>query len=127
MSCSRSICTGNAGGTKAMRIELKHKAILVAALFIAALFCVSSLRSHFLIQKLDRRVDKAQRLADEHYRRAAELEKQTHIFMEKAAYLESELAEIQTAARKQDETLEKLSADTDAARRDLQRFRDRAR
>ncbi|QYO65520.1 hypothetical protein [Leptolyngbya sp. 7M] len=110
-----------------MRIELKHTAIVVFGLFVAALFAVSSLRSYFLIQRLERRVDEAQRLADENHRRAAELEIQTHIFKEKAAYLESELAEIQTAARKQDETLEKLSADTDAARRDLQRLRGRTR
>lgn len=104
-------------------MTLKHKLIAIATTLAALLIIGDAIRSHFQIQRLERSVEQAKQTADEQRHRSDELEKQTYIYKEKAAYHEHKLAELQTAAKQQDETLEKLSADTDAARRDLDRFR----
>lgn len=104
-------------------MTLKYKLYLAAATLIAVLIIGISIRSHFQITRLEHAVEQIKHIADEQKHRSDELEKETYIYKEKTAYLEARLAEIQTAARKQDETLEKLSTDTAAARRDLQRYR----
>lgn len=108
-------------------MTLKHKLYAAAATLIAVLIIGNSIRSHFQITRLERIVKQTKHLAGEQQQRSDDLEKQTYIYKEKAAYLEARLAEIETAAREQDEQLEKLSADTAAARRDLQRHRERAK
>lgn len=104
-------------------MTLKQKLIAIAAALVVALVIGNAIRSHFQIKGLERAVEQTKQTAAEQTRRSDELEKQTHIYKEKAAHLESKLTEIQTAAKQQDETLEKLSADTNAARRDLDRVR----
>ncbi len=106
---------------------LKYKLYAAAATLIVALIIGNAVRCHFQITRLERAVEQTKHLAEEQQHRSDEIEKQTYIYKEKAAYLEARLAEIQTAARKQDETLEKLSADAASARRDLQRHRERAK
>ena len=101
----------------------KHKLIAIAATLMALLIIGNAIRSHFQITKLERTVEQTKRSADEQTLRSEELEKHTYIYKEKIAYLEHKLAEIQAAAKQQDETLENLSADTDAARRDFNRVR----
>lgn len=101
----------------------KQKLIAIGATLVVALFIGNAVRDSLRMQKLERDVEQTKQIAEKQMHRSDELEKQTYIYKEKAAYLESKLAEIQTAAKQQDETLEKLSADTDAARRDLDRFR----
>ncbi len=108
-------------------MTLKYKLYAAAAMLIAVLIIGNAVRSHVQITKLERAVDQTKHLADEQLHRSDELEKQTYIYKEKAAYLEARLGEIQTAARKQDEQLEKLSADTVAARSDLKRHRNRSK
>ena len=108
-------------------MTLKHKLYAAAATLIAALMIGSTIRSHFQIARLEKAVEQTKDLADGQKHRSDELEKETYIYKEKAAFLEASLTEIQTAARKQDEQLEKLSADSAAARRDLQRYRERAK
>jgi len=106
-----------------MNMTWKQILIAIAATLVVALVIVNVLRSHFHIKTLERTVEQTKQTADEQKHRSDELEKQAYIYKEKAAYLEQRLAEIQAAAKQQDETLEKLSADTDAARRDLDRVR----
>lgn len=103
--------------------NLKTKLLFAAITLIGLTAVITAIRSHILIARLESAVEQTKQSADEQKQRSDELEKQTYIYKEKTAYLEQKLAEIQTAAKQQDETLEKLSADTDAARRDLQRFR----
>jgi predicted Holliday junction resolvase-like endonuclease len=101
----------------------KYKLIAIAATLVVAILIGNAVRDSLRIRKLERAVEQTKHVADEQMYRSDELEKQTYIYREKAAYLEHKLAGIQTTAKQQDETLEKLSADTDAARRDLQRVR----
>jgi hypothetical protein len=104
-------------------MTLKYKLIVIATTLFIVILIGITVRDSLRIQKLERAVVQTKQIADEQKLRSDELEKQTYTYKEKAAYLESQLAEIQTAAKQQDETLEKLSSDTDAARRDLDRFR----
>ncbi len=108
-------------------MTLKHKLYFAAAMLIAVLIIGNSIRSYIQIARLEQAVERTKHLADQQQQRSDELEKQTNIYKEKAAYLEARLTEIETAARNQDEQLEKLSADSAAARRDLQRHRERAK
>ncbi len=103
--------------------ELKIKIALGLAAALALFALATGVSSHLRMRSLETTVTETKRSADEQKIRSDELEKQTFIYKEKAAYLESKLAEINAAAKQQDETLEKLSADTDAARRDLERSR----
>lgn len=104
-------------------MTLKYKLFTIAATLTIALVIGNAVRSHLHMKTLELSVKQTKESAAEQKLRSDKLEKQTYIYKEKAVYLESRLADIQTAARQQDETLEKLSADTDAACRDLQRFR----
>jgi predicted negative regulator of RcsB-dependent stress response len=106
-----------------MDMTLKYKLIATAATLVVALVIGNAVRSHFHMKTLERAVEQTKQSADTQKLRSDELEKQTYIYKEKTAYLERRLAEVQTAAKQHDETLEKLSTDTDTARRDLQRFR----
>lgn len=103
--------------------ELKTKIVIGVAAIIALFAIATAVSSHLRLRSLEQTVTETKRYADDQKQRSDELEKQTHIYKEKAAYLESKLVEINAAAKQQDETLKKLSADTDAARRDLDRVR----
>lgn len=103
--------------------EIKTRLVIGVAAVVVLIAVAAAVSSHLRMRSLERAVTETKQTADEQKHRSDEMEKQTHIYKEKAAYLEQRLAEIQAAGKQQDETLEKLSADTDAARRDLDRVR----
>jgi hypothetical protein len=105
---------------------LQWKLIAGAAIVLASAMLVTAVRSHFRIVRLETSAARSITAAQDADRRSQELETETYIYKEKAAGLEQELAAQRARAEKQNEELKKLSADTDAARRELQRHRDRA-
>ena len=104
-------------------MELKHKVIAAAgaALLIAA--TVGWLVSHVRISRLERSAERNIEAAERQAAKADELEKQTYVYKEKIEELEARQGEIRREAERRDAGLEKLAADTDAARRELDRLR----
>ncbi len=100
---------------------------IFAALMVAAIFLIGiaggSIWSNYKIGQLERAVESAKTDAAEKATAANEVEKRSAIFAAKTEYLEKKLAEIQAIARRQDEELEKLNVDTDAARGRVERAR----
>jgi len=68
-------------------------------------------------------VKDAKTLAAEKEQRADELEAKARVYEEKIAYLELNLAELKTLARKQDEELKNIEITTGRARADVERAR----
>ena len=99
---------------------------LAAASVIAVIAIAAAAWSHLKLTKLEAAARKAVAESEMQRARADRLETETHIYKEKAAYLERQIAELNAAARQQDEELKKLSADTDSARRALRDARRRA-
>lgn len=104
-------------------MTIHAKLYLYAAAALLAVAAAFGIWSHFRTEGMERAVRDSAAAAESEKRRADRLETETHVYKEKAAYLEKQLAEIRSHARKQDEELKKLSADTDSARRALQRAR----
>ncbi|MBX3294786.1 MAG: hypothetical protein KF762_03660 [Acidobacteria bacterium] len=94
--------------------------LLAAAVLAAA---ISSAVTSQRITRLERVADAAILKANDQARRAAELEKETYVYKEKITYLEARLGELDARADRQTAELERLSADTDSARRALRRHR----
>ena len=94
---------------------------------IAAIFAVGILGgatwSNHKIAKLEKAVGTAKQSADDAGQRAAQREIEAAQYKQKIEYLERQLADIQTIARKQDEELEKLNATSRSARSDVDRSR----
>ena len=99
---------------------------LVAASVIAFVAIAAAVWSHLKLTKVETAARKAVAESETQRARADRLETETHIYKEKAAYLERQIAGLNAAARQQDEELKKLSADTDSARRALRDARRRA-
>ena len=104
-------------------MELKHK--VIAAAGAALLFAATAgwLVSHIRLLRLERSAERNIEAAERQAARGDELEKQTYVYKEKIEHLEARLAEIRREAERRDAGLEKLAADTDAARRELDRIR----
>ena len=94
----------------------KTKIYIAAAAVLAALFLLSSLVSRLEIRRLEKQIEKAESAATAAEKTAAESETKSAGFKEKIEYLEANLREIRLIARKQDEEVEKISADTRTAR-----------
>ena len=96
----------------------KTKIYIAAA--IAAIFAIGTLGraawSERKIATLENSVGLAKQEAESSDQLAARREIEAAAYKQKIDYLESQLSEIQTIARKQDEELEKLSADSAVAR-----------
>jgi septal ring factor EnvC (AmiA/AmiB activator) len=103
---------------------MSRKAIYLAA-GIAAAVCVAALIGTAWqgrkIRILEHRAEELTKAADEKEAFAIEKEKQAAEYRAKAEYLEEKLSEIQAAARKQDEILDRLNDDVGAARSDVER------
>ena len=101
------------------RIKI-YIAIAAAAFLIIASY---SLWSGIQMRRLERQANDAKTIAAEHQKRADELESASRKYEEKIAYLEANLSELQTLARKQDEELKTIEITTGNARRDVERAR----
>jgi chromosome segregation ATPase len=106
-----------------MIFTVKHKMIAAAAAIVLLMTIANSIGSYVRLERLERSVGQAKRAAENVRERSDEIEIQTHIHKEKARHLEDQVIELRNEAREQDEKLEKLSADTDDARRALKRVR----
>jgi uncharacterized coiled-coil protein SlyX len=84
---------------------------------------VASLWSDHRIKEMERTVAVAKERADAVEHTAADKEQKTAEYKAKIEYLENKLVEISATARRQDEELESLSANTTNARNDVDRAR----
>ena len=96
--------------------------VAVVAVFAIGIFGGSAWSNH-KIERLEQAVDNAKQNAERSAQAAAEKETAAAEFRQKTEYLERQLTEIQTIARKQDEQLEKLNTNTRGARADVDRAR----
>ena len=106
-------------------MTLQTKIYIVSA--IAAIFAIGivsgSLWSNHKIAKLENAVETAKDAALSSQQSAIRKETEAAEYKQKIDYLERQLTEIQTTARKQDEELEKLNVNSGRARRDVERSR----
>ena len=103
--------------TKNYYIALAVVAILLLGIFGGAAW------SNHKITKLEQRVDTEKLNAERFEQTAAAKEVEAAEYKQKNEYLETQLTEIQTIARKQDEELEKLNVNTRGARDGVDRAR----
>ena len=106
-------------------MTLKHKtyAALIAAALISAGILANSIWSNYQIAKLERAVEAAKNNAETVTEEARELEKNSVEYLQKIKYLEDSLSKIETIARRQDQEIEKLSKNTNAARNGVRHAR----
>lgn len=104
-------------------MTLKIKLYLAAAVAILIAALAHSLWSHFQISRLETRVETQEHAAETKQNYANELEQHSRIYEEKITYLESQLAELGTLARKQDEELKSIETNTRNARGNDERTR----
>ena len=104
---------------------MKPETKIYIGLGIAAIFAIGILGgaawSDHKIAKLESAVETAKGLADDAGQRAEQKEVEASEYKQKIEYLEGQLADIQTIARKQDEELEKLNNNSGRARSDVER------
>ena len=92
---------------------------IVIFLFVAGY----SVWSNYQIRKLENTVGAAKQDAEFQEQRANELEMRSRRYEEKIAYLETNLAELKTLAKQQDEELKNIETTTGRARADVERAR----
>lgn len=106
-----------------MTLQYKiYGAVIAAALLGAGLFAGSAM-SRYKIGKLEKAIEAASQKADDVQHTAINLESKAAEYKQKNDYLEKNLPEIQTIARKKDEELEKLFNETSIFRDDVRRAR----
>ncbi len=98
---------------------LKYKLAAAAFAAVAVIAAAISISYHLQMRQMEKAVISAKRSADSAQKRAEEMEKRTYAYEEKIRYLEEILSENRRVAARLDDELEKLSAETDAARRAL--------
>lgn len=103
------------------RIKI-YIALAVVAILILGIFGGAAWSNHTLL-KLEQAVEAAKQNADRSAQTAAAKEIEAAQYKQKNEYLETQLTEIQTIARKQDEELEKLNVTTRDARDGVDRAR----
>ncbi|MEP6789129.1 MAG: hypothetical protein ABJB40_11900 [Acidobacteriota bacterium] len=103
------------------------KTKIYIGLSVAVIFAIGMLGgaawSDHKIAKLERAIETAKQEADSIQRSASQKEAEAREYKQKIEYLEGQLADIQTIARKQDEELEKLNDNSRHARSDVERAR----
>lgn len=97
-------------------------ALGIAAVLVIGIFGGSAWSDH-KVRNLERDIDAARQTANDASQKAATLERDAAVYKEKIAYLESQLSDTQTQARRQDEQLKIQKTTTDIARRDVERAR----
>lgn len=106
---------------------MKTQTKIYIALAVAAIFAIGILGgaawSNHKIAALERTADAEKQNADQFAQSAAAKEIQAAEFKAKIEYLERQLTEIQTIARKQDDELEKLNVSSRGARDNVDRAR----
>jgi|GEM_PF-6676694 len=98
-----------------------YAAAMIAA--IALTIMISNAWTDRKIAAIEKRAEQQSAAAEAADQRANEAEKKAASFEEKINYLEAQAAETERYRRTQNEDLKKISADTDAARRNVERVR----
>jgi len=106
-----------------MKIRTKIYICVSLAALIAGCILMGSAWSGRRIARLEAAVDSAKAEAERSERSAISKEKESMAYREKIEYLENQLSEIQTIARKQDEELRILNVNSRDARGDVERAR----
>jgi uncharacterized protein HemX len=96
--------------------------IAVASVFLILVAGYSLWSSH-QIRKLENAAEEAKQNAEFQEQRANEIEMRSRKYEEKIAYLEANLTELKTLAKKQDEELKNIETTTGRARADVERAR----
>ncbi|MEQ1645106.1 MAG: hypothetical protein ABL959_16775 [Pyrinomonadaceae bacterium] len=96
---------------------------LALATLTIATFIFSSIWTTRKFTKLERETRDAKQAVQTADKLAAEREIEAAVYKKKLEYLENNLSEIQTIARKQDEELEKLNINSRDARNNVERTR----
>lgn len=106
-------------------MTLKQKIYIAAgaALIMIMGIAAGSITSHFKIKGLEDRVESAKDAAAAKERQADEKSAEAAAFKEKIEYMERNLSEIRSIARKQNDELEKLNVNSAAARGSVERAR----
>jgi predicted RNase H-like nuclease (RuvC/YqgF family) len=104
-----------------MTTKIKIYIAIGAALFL--IVAGYSLWSGLHMRRLEKATKEAKAVAVDQQKHADELERASLKYEEKIAYLEANLSELQTLARKQDEELKTIEITTGNARRDVERAR----
>lgn len=104
-----------------------NKFLIGAIAAAIAAVALAEITSHLRIAELERAASQARAAAETHAAKAEEMEKQTYVYEEKIRTLEGRLEELQGESRRQSSLLDKLAADTDAARRALHSHRSGAK
>jgi DNA-binding helix-hairpin-helix protein with protein kinase domain len=99
------------------------KIIIAAAAALILGFAIVSMISNAKVRSMERAVNAAKQQARASEESAAAAEMQAAGYKQKTEYLETQIAEIGSIARRQDEELEKVSGDVGNARRDVERAR----
>jgi chromosome segregation ATPase len=97
-------------------VTITTKIYLAAAALLVTAFLFSTAWSTFRNSKLEKEIAAAKQRAESSEKAAGDAERKAGEYKAKIEYLENDLAEIQQIARRQDEELEKITADTSAAR-----------
>src|SRR5260221_1610938 len=122
--CYKQIAPNGAKAREKRKMTINKYSIGAA---IAAVIAIGILAgwmwSGYRIRKLEHAVETAKTEADAKAQSAERSGKQTAEYPAKTKYLEQKLAEIQAIARKQDEELEKINTNTNAARGNAERAR----
>lgn len=106
-----------------MTLGVKIYIFVGAAILIASLIFGAQLWHRRTISALENAAEAAKQAAFVSHRSAAAKEIEAAEYKQKIEYLERQLVEIQTIARRQDEELEKLNVNSGRARSDLERAR----
>jgi predicted RNase H-like nuclease (RuvC/YqgF family) len=104
-------------------MDTKIKIYIAVASAAFLLITGYSVWSNLQIGRLERAAEDAMVIAAQKEKLAGELEAKARVYEEKIAYLESNLAELKTLARKQDEELKNIEITTGRARADVERVR----
>ena len=109
--------------TTSMTLQTKiYIGVGVAAILVIGIFGGAAWSNH-KIAKLESAVEDAKREANSSQQSAVRKEIEAAEYRQKTEYLEQQLTEIQTIARKQDDELEKLNINTRGAHADVDRSR----
>jgi len=104
-------------------MDTKIKIYIACAAAAFLIITGYSIRSNLQIGRLELAAEDAMVIAAQKEKLAGELETKSRIYEAKIAYLESNLAELKTLARKQDEELKNIEITTGRARADVERVR----
>jgi predicted RNase H-like nuclease (RuvC/YqgF family) len=104
-------------------MNIRTQIYIAAAAIIATVCIIGTLWSKHKIADLERDVENAKTLAAEKQKTADEKEKVAGEYKAKNEYLEQQIDALRAVAQKQDEELQKLSANVDSARADVSRTR----